>query len=144
MPVLVAEYCKLEQNIFCQNCLAMLITLFLIFHLLIWNTVNGDRHWLPIGHHSEVEVAKWVGVMLTQNGNSSAMRLRKLWHTDCPSIQGPWTPFTHKNPNTNLVVYPEEKLSEPLDVEQTATEKLIEMFKKQKLQDSQTNELNKN
>lgn len=116
-------------------------TLFLFSFL---NAVNGDTHWLTIENHSEQEVAKWVGVLLTQNGNSSALRLRKLWHTDCPSIQGPWTPFTHKNPNLNLIVYPDENLSKPMDVEETATEKLIELFKKQKLQDSQSTESNKN
>lgn len=71
--------------------------------------------------------------MRGQNGNSSATRLRKMWHTDKPSIQGPWTPFTHKSPELNLVVFPDEKLSKPLDVETTATEKLLELFKRQKL-----------
>lgn len=68
-----------------------------------------------------------------QNGNSSATRLRKMWHTDKPSIQGPWTPFTHKSPELNLVVFPDENLSKPLDIETTATEKLLELYKQQKL-----------
>lgn len=68
-----------------------------------------------------------------QNGDSSALRLRKMWHTDKPSIQGPWTPFTHRNPELNLVVFPKAELSRPLDLEMTATEKLIELFKQQKL-----------
>lgn len=73
--------------------------------------------------------------MRTQSGPSGALRLRKMWHTDVPSIQGPWTPFTLKSPETNLVVFPSEEHSKPLFVEQSATEKLIELFQKQKLED---------
>lgn len=56
-----------------------------------------------------------------------------MWHTDQPSIQGVWSPFTHQNPELNLVVFPDEKLSKPLDIEQSATEKLLELFEKQKI-----------
>lgn len=59
-----------------------------------------------------------------------------MWHTDKPSIQGCWTPFTHRNPELNLAVFPVEKLSKPLDIEQSATEKLIELFEKQKLNET--------
>lgn len=81
---------------------------------------------------SNEEIIKWVDLLRGQNGNSSAYRLRKMWHTDKPSIQGPWTPFTHKSPEVNLVVFPDEKLSQPMDVQTTATEKLLELFKQQK------------
>lgn len=63
-----------------------------------------------------------------------------MWHTEVPSIQGPWTPFTLKNPETNLVVFPDEKLSKPLDVEKSATEKLIELFREQRLSDGKLEE----
>lgn len=78
---------------------------------------------------------KWIELLRGQNGNSSSMRLRKMWHTDKPSIQGVWTPFTHRNTELNLVVFPASNLAKPLDVEQTATEKLMELFEKQKLED---------
>lgn len=78
---------------------------------------------------------KWMELLRGQNGNSSSMRLRKMWHTDKPSIQGVWTPFTHKSTALNLVRFPASNLAKPLDVEQTATEKLMELFEKQKLDD---------
>lgn len=99
--------------------------------------MNGERHWLSIANNTEQDVTKWIGLLRTQNGNSSALRLRKMWHTDQPSIQGPWTPFTHKNPEVNLVVFPDENLSRPMDVGVTATEKLIELFKQQKIRDAE-------
>jgi large subunit ribosomal protein L43 len=63
-----------------------------------------------------------------------------MWHTDQPSIQGAWTPFTTKNPLHNLVVYPSEDLAQPLVAEQSATEKLIELFRQQKLEQNSLNE----
>lgn len=59
------------------------------------------------------------------------MRLRKMWHTDVPSIQGPWTPFMLRRPDNNLVTYPNEELSRPLDVQQSATVKLLNLFEEQ-------------
>lgn len=59
------------------------------------------------------------------------MRLRKLWHTDIPSIQGPWTPYTFREPKMNLMKFPNEELSKAPVYEKTATEKLMEIFKKE-------------
>lgn len=56
-----------------------------------------------------------------------------MWHTEIPSIQGPWTPWTHKSPEQNLIIYPDEASSAAIKLEPSATEKLIEMFKNQKL-----------
>lgn len=69
--------------------------------------------------------------MRFQNGDTSVIRYRKHWQTNLPSIQGPWTPFTHKNPLFNLVVYPEKDLGDVLDKEQSATEKLLELVQLQ-------------
>lgn len=54
-----------------------------------------------------------------------------------PSIQGPWTAFTHKNPLHNLVVFPDEEVGETLHKEQSATEKLLELVKAQSIQASE-------
>ena len=56
-----------------------------------------------------------------------------MWHTDVPSIQGTWTPFMLRSPEANLATYPNDKDGQPLDREQSATEKLIELFKQQKI-----------
>lgn len=137
-PVLVAEYCKYHNH-----SLHFFIQLISIDHMYsfffhfscIKNKVNGDRHWLDIANRSDIEISKWVQLLLTQSGNTEAVRMRKLWHTDCPSIQGPWTPFIHKDPSINLVQFPDDKLSRPMDVPPTATEQLWQMFKQQQLAD---------
>lgn len=72
--------------------------------------------------------------MKTQNGSSSSLRLRKMWHTDVPSIQGPWTPFLLRSPEAQGQVYPSTEASKPLETPQSATEKLIELFRQQQLE----------
>lgn len=69
------------------------------------------------------------------------MRLRKMWHTDLPSIQGPWTPFMLRSPDNNLKSYPNSEQSRPLDIQPSATEKLIELFREQqKLTDGKSDD----
>ena len=57
-----------------------------------------------------------------------------MWHTDQPSIQGAWTPFTGKNPALNLVNLPQNELFETLNKEQTATEKLLEIYQAKQIE----------
>lgn len=103
--------------------------------VIVGEYLNGDRHWLPVRSFTEEQLTKWIDLMVTQNANTSAVRLRKHWHTDWPSIQGAWTPFTHQHPELTTATFPDPKYSRPIDIEQTATEKLLELFEKQKLED---------
>lgn len=66
--------------------------------------------------------------MRLQYGDTTSARYRKHWQTEQPSIQGPWTPFTHTNPPNNLVQYPSLELGEVLNKEKSATEKLLELM----------------
>jgi large subunit ribosomal protein L43 len=91
--------------------------------------VNGDRNWMSARNQTREEIEKWVNLMKLQHGDTTSARYRKHWQTEQPSIQGPWTPFTHRNPPNNLVEYPDLELGEVLNKEQTATEKLLEMVK---------------
>uniref|UniRef100_U5ESD9 Large ribosomal subunit protein mL43 n=1 Tax=Corethrella appendiculata TaxID=1370023 RepID=U5ESD9_9DIPT len=101
--------------------------------VMVAEYLNGDRQWLNCRNNTREEICKWIELLRTQNKNSSDMRLRKMWHTDVPSIQGNWTPFTHRNPTANVTNYPSKELSGFVRQEQTATEKLLEIFEKQKL-----------
>jgi hypothetical protein len=72
---------------------------------LISLLVNGERHYVNCRNHSRDEVIMWVNLLRTQSGNQ-IIRMRKMWHTDCPSIQGPWSPFVNRDPQLNLVEFP--------------------------------------
>lgn len=102
--------------------------------------VNGDKQIIECRNFTKEDITKWLNLLTTQAGNSDNTRLRKLWHTDFPSIQGPWTPFTFKDPSLNLATFPNNKLSKPLDSPESAAEKLLEIFKEQqKLQELEKN-----
>ncbi|KAF5281076.1 hypothetical protein FQR65_LT14872 [Abscondita terminalis] len=65
--------------------------------------LNGDKQTIFCHNFSRDEIGKWLNLVKTQSGNHDGTRLRKLWHTEHPSIQGPWTPYTFRDPQLNLV-----------------------------------------
>lgn len=95
--------------------------------------MNGQRQWISCRNYTAEEVRKWLELIRTQHEEAGAIRYRKMWHTDVPSIQGAWTPWTQRGPQQNLVVYPDEESARAVKLEPTATEKLIEIFNRQKL-----------
>uniref|UniRef100_A0A1L8ECJ8 Large ribosomal subunit protein mL43 n=1 Tax=Haematobia irritans TaxID=7368 RepID=A0A1L8ECJ8_HAEIR len=100
--------------------------------VIVGEYLNGEREWLNCRNSTKDDIFKWIDLLKTQNGSSSSVRLRKMWHTDVPSIQGPWTPFMLQTPDSNNTKYPSRELSQPLDTERSATEKLLELYKQQK------------
>ncbi|XP_306831.3 large ribosomal subunit protein mL43 [Anopheles gambiae] len=90
--------------------------------------LNGERTWINCRNNSREEISKWIQVLKQSNGRAEEMRLRKHWHTDVPSVQGAWTPFTHRHPSANVTDFPCKELSELKLEEQSATEKLLELY----------------
>ena len=68
-------------------------------------TVNGETEILSAKCMSERELRQWLEVARGCSGEPVA-RLRKTQHTDRPSIQGVWTPWTNVPPQTNLETFP--------------------------------------
>lgn len=95
--------------------------------------VNGETQWLSCRNFSREEVSKWLELLRTQQTKHIGKRVRKLWYTDHPSIQGPWTPFTFRDPEINLAEYPNSELSQPDKLTKSTYEEIIELFEKQKL-----------
>jgi large subunit ribosomal protein L43 len=93
--------------------------------------LNGEKQWISCRNLTKEEITKWLTLLKTQSGNHQGMRLRKLIHTDHPSIQGPWTPYTFKDPAENVVEYPNKELSKARVLHKTATEELLEIFNRQ-------------
>uniref|UniRef100_A0A182USU8 Large ribosomal subunit protein mL43 n=1 Tax=Anopheles merus TaxID=30066 RepID=A0A182USU8_ANOME len=90
--------------------------------------LNGERTWINCRNNTREEISKWIQVLKQSNGRAEEMRLRKHWHTDVPSVQGAWTPFTHRHPSANVTDFPCKELSELKLEEQSATEKLLELY----------------
>lgn len=100
--------------------------------------MNGDKENISCHKVERDDIVKWLNLLKTQSGNSKNFRLRKLWHTENPSIQGPWTPFTFRDPKLNLATFPDTELSKPSNLQKSATEQLIELFKKQQISKNET------
>ncbi|XP_011644280.1 39S ribosomal protein L43, mitochondrial [Pogonomyrmex barbatus] len=74
--------------------------------VIVAEYLNGDRQWMEVANYSRDDIIKWMELLRTQFHDGPSLRLRKLWHTEFPSIQGPWTPFIFRNPMLNLAQFP--------------------------------------
>lgn len=88
--------------------------------------LNGNRETFSVENQSKEEISKWIEYMRTRSG-AQIQRLRKPWHTENPSIQGVWHPFSNKDPALNLVTFPDKKLGENIRTSLSATEILAKM-----------------
>lgn len=77
----------LRQNIVSISCF------FLRQSMQVCFVVNGETQWINARQFTDDEVLKWLNLLKSQSSNRTGIRLRKLIHTDNPSIQGPWTPY---------------------------------------------------
>ncbi|XP_001605426.1 39S ribosomal protein L43, mitochondrial [Nasonia vitripennis] len=97
--------------------------------------LNGETHWIPCQKFSREDVVKYMELVRTQSYNGSSLRLRKFWHTEFPSIQGPWTPFTNRDPKLNITEFPNKEIGACTKYGPSATEEIIRLFKEQQLQE---------
>ncbi|XP_011307495.1 39S ribosomal protein L43, mitochondrial [Fopius arisanus] len=102
--------------------------------VLVAEYLNGERHWLHVKDFPKEDIIKWIELLRTQSKDGSQLRLRKMFHTEFPTIQGAWTPYTFRNPMWNVTKFPDSTIGNLVPREQTATQKLLEIFKAQKAQ----------
>ena len=102
--------------------------------------LNGERYWMSVANYTREDIVQWMELLRTQYQDGSSLRLLKLWHTEFPSIQGPWTPFTFKEPSLAQAQYPDRKLGAPIKVGTTATEELLKLYKQQQESENVTEE----
>ncbi|XP_041968671.1 39S ribosomal protein L43, mitochondrial [Aricia agestis] len=105
--------------------------------IIVGEYLNGDRVWMNMHNKTHSEITKWIEVLRTQQGDVSAARLRKYQYTDYPSVQGPWTPFTFKDPELNTATIPNPKFGANDRLPMSATEKLRILFEKQKINEEE-------
>ena len=98
---------------------------------LIGEYLSGDRQWIPLSNCGREHVHWWIHSLLTQQGDPQ-WRLLKSMHTDAPSIQGTWTPFTNKPSDRATRSYPDPDLIELEYPPTSATQQILELFQEQK------------
>jgi large subunit ribosomal protein L43 len=67
--------------------------------------VNGGREWMSVNDMPCDEITKWLEIIRTSAGYGE-MHYKTYQHTDTPSIQGIWTPFTHQPHENNVMTFP--------------------------------------
>ena len=73
-----------------------------------FSSVNGTVRKIPLLNKAREDIQSEVELLKNQSGRD-IIKMRKWWHTDNPSIQGMWHPFTNKSTDLNLVEFPMEK-----------------------------------
>ncbi|XP_043569003.1 39S ribosomal protein L43, mitochondrial isoform X1 [Chiloscyllium plagiosum] len=70
---------------------------------LMWSltVVNGSMREEPLNRKTAEQVGQLIQKMASQSG-LDIIRIRKPYHTDNPSIQSQWTPFTNKPSVLNM------------------------------------------
>ncbi|XP_060072972.1 large ribosomal subunit protein mL43-like [Ylistrum balloti] len=94
--------------------------------------LNGNTQTLNMSALPKEDICKWMESMRTRSG-VEMMRLRKTWHTDTPSIQGPWNPFIFKDPINNITSFPDPKLYSCEEVETSASMRLLKQAEELRL-----------
>uniref|UniRef100_A0A023FXY8 Large ribosomal subunit protein mL43 n=1 Tax=Amblyomma parvum TaxID=251391 RepID=A0A023FXY8_AMBPA len=85
--------------------------------------LNGTRDMMRVNQTSADVLVKWIDYFRTRSG-APIVRTIKYSHTDHPSIQGFWTPFTNRPTEHNLIKFPNEELSKYKQRYPTATQQL--------------------
>ena len=90
--------------------------------------LNGHTQYRSFPAQPRDQIFKWVEFIKTQSGYPISRFIKNI-HTDTPSIQGVWNPFTHKPSWLNITEFPNEKLSKAKTFYPSATEQLLEIAK---------------
>lgn len=60
---------------------------------------------MSVSNFTRDELSLWLNHFITRVGVQT-IRYRRLWYTECPSIQGVWSPFTNRDPAMNIATFP--------------------------------------
>lgn len=88
--------------------------------------LNGHTQYKSFPKMSRDIIFKWIEFARTQSGYPISRFIKNI-HTETPSIQGVWNPFTHKPSWLNITEFPNEELSKAKTFFPSATEQLLEI-----------------
>lgn len=94
--------------------------------VMVCEYLNNTYHWFCLDKMSQKEVVEWLDYHVTRSGDP-VKRYRKPHHTDWPSIQGVWTPFTNIPPHISVDGFPNSERSVRPEKYPTATEQLLKL-----------------
>ncbi|XP_077992490.1 large ribosomal subunit protein mL43-like [Glandiceps talaboti] len=72
---------------------------------IVGEYLNGNIRKIEVKKMTQEQIRDNVSLLRTQSG-VDVVRMRKPMHTDNPTIQGLWTPFTNKHTHLNVQTFP--------------------------------------
>ncbi|XP_065331879.1 large ribosomal subunit protein mL43 [Cloeon dipterum] len=95
--------------------------------------LNGERHELSCCQFDGFTVGQFLNLYTKCSGRQES-RLTNVQYTNHPSIQGPWTPWTNRNPEMAVAdLIHDKKWREMYNKAPSATEMVLDMFKQQQM-----------
>lgn len=85
--------------------------------------LNGNKQYVNLYQMSAVQVEAWLEWFLNRSGQD-LYKLNRPTASSRPTIQGIWTPFTFRDPETNVIKFPCEERGKHMSVHPSATEQL--------------------
>lgn len=92
--------------------------------------LNGQKQHLSFYRMSSSEIEEWIKWFLTRSGNE-LYKLNRPTNSYRPTVQGLWTPFYFRDPQTNLTKFPSEELGRHISERPSATDLIKELAAKQ-------------
>jgi len=101
--------------------------------VIVAEYLNGNKQDKSVQFLNREDVCEWVGHLKDRSGED-LKRIMKQQHTDSPSIQGIWTPFTNAPSHLNVASFPSEIDSGCVQNDGTdATQELLGVAKRLRL-----------
>ena len=100
-----------------------------MFRSLSIGQVNGSRQSMDVNQFTRDRVNKWLELFRTRKGDTFVKLLKKQ-RTHNPSIHGVWTPFTNLETKLAVESFPSPAYSTPAVKEKSATEKILDLYKR--------------
>jgi len=95
---------------------------------LVGEYLNGRRAGVHASNFDRVEINRWVNYLRTRSGQR-IVEFKVNQHTEIPSVQGFWNPFTNSPTDRNIIQYPNQEIGFYAPGDLSATERLLEMIK---------------
>lgn len=103
--------------------------------VLLSEYLNGNWHWMNLRDMKADQMLEWLNYHVERSGEE-LKRLRKPSHTDWPSIQGVWTPYTNLPPHLATTQWPNKERGEFTSNLTTGTEQVLKLQKENELNSS--------
>ena len=125
----VREFVELKLIDFCRKNPGISVYLkprFKPTPILLSEYLNGSWHWFNLGNMAPDQVTEWLNYFVERSGEP-VKRFRKPIHTDWPTIQGVWTPFTYLPPELAFGEWPNKQRGEFKSPYTSGTEHILKL-----------------